>query len=87
MLFALGIAVVDSMGVTDAGIFGDILCTRMRKRGVAALITDGVVRDVQQLRLFPHMSLSPLPTARILKINQKHRLKRYNRIPNSKSCG
>ena len=40
------IAVVDSMGVTDAGIFGDILCTRMRKRGVAALITDGVVRDV-----------------------------------------
>ena len=34
------------MGVTDAGIFGDILCTRMRKRGVAALITDGVVRDV-----------------------------------------
>ena len=40
------IAVVDSMGVTDAGIFGDILCTRMRKRGVAALITDGVVRAV-----------------------------------------
>ena len=40
------IAVVDSMGVTDAGIFGDILCARMQKRGVAALITDGVVRDV-----------------------------------------
>lgn len=40
------IAVVDSMGVTDAGIFGDILCARMRKRGVAALVTDGVVRDV-----------------------------------------
>jgi len=40
------IAVVDAMGVTDAGIFGDILCARMRKRGVAALITDGVVRDV-----------------------------------------
>lgn len=39
------IAVVDSMGVQDAGIFGDILCARMRKRGVAALITDGVVRD------------------------------------------
>jgi regulator of RNase E activity RraA len=41
------IAVVDAMGVTDAGIFGDILCARMAKRGVAALITDGVVRDVQ----------------------------------------
>jgi regulator of RNase E activity RraA len=40
------IAVVDAMGVTDAGIFGDILCARMRKRDVAALITDGVVRDV-----------------------------------------
>jgi len=40
------IAVVDSMGITDAGIFGDILCARMQKRGVAALITDGVVRDL-----------------------------------------
>ncbi|HZR74664.1 ribonuclease activity regulator RraA [Bradyrhizobium sp.] len=41
------IAVVDAMGVTDAGIFGDILCARMVKRGVSALITDGVVRDVE----------------------------------------
>jgi regulator of RNase E activity RraA len=40
------IAVVDAMGVRDAGIFGDILCARMARRGVAALITDGVVRDV-----------------------------------------
>ena len=40
------IAVVDAMGTTDAGIFGDILCARMAKRGVAALITDGVVRDL-----------------------------------------
>ena len=40
------IVVADAMGVTDAGIFGDILCARMQKRGVAALITDGVVRDV-----------------------------------------
>src|ERR1700756_4549772 len=40
------IAVVDAMGTTDAGIFGDILCARLKKRGVAALITDGVVRDV-----------------------------------------
>jgi regulator of RNase E activity RraA len=41
------IAVVDAMGVTDAGIFGDILCARMKKREVAALVSDGVVRDVQ----------------------------------------
>ena len=40
------IAVVDANGVTDAGIFGDILCARMAKRGVAALVTDGVVRDI-----------------------------------------
>jgi regulator of RNase E activity RraA len=40
------VAVVDAMGITDAGIFGDILCARMVKRGVAALVTDGVVRDV-----------------------------------------
>jgi regulator of RNase E activity RraA len=40
------IAVVDSMGVQDAGIFGDILCARMQKKGVAGLVTDGVVRDV-----------------------------------------
>ena len=39
------IAVVDAMGMTDAGIFGDILCARMRKRGVTALVTDGAVRD------------------------------------------
>jgi regulator of RNase E activity RraA len=40
------IAVVDAMGVIDAGIFGDILCARMKQRGVAGLVTDGVVRDV-----------------------------------------
>ena len=39
------VAVVDPMGVTDAGIFGDILCARMRKREVTALVTDGVIRD------------------------------------------
>jgi regulator of RNase E activity RraA len=40
------IAGVDAMGVTDAGIIGDILCARMQKRGVAALVTDGVMRDL-----------------------------------------
>ncbi len=39
------IVVADAMGVTDAGIFGDILCARMKKRGVAGLVTDGVMRD------------------------------------------
>lgn len=40
------ITVVDAMGVTSAGIFGDILCARMHKRRVMALVTDGVVRDL-----------------------------------------
>src|SRR5690349_22868571 len=39
------VVVADAMGVTGAGIFGDILCMRMVKRGVAALVTDGVMRD------------------------------------------
>jgi len=40
------IVVADSMGTTDAGIFGDILCARMAKRKVAGLVTDGVMRDM-----------------------------------------
>lgn len=40
------IVVADAMGVTDAGIFGDILCARMENRGVAGLVTDGVMRDM-----------------------------------------
>ena len=39
------VAVVDANGVTDAGVFGDILCARMAKRGIAALVTDGVIWD------------------------------------------
>jgi len=39
------VVVADAMGVTGAGIFGDILCMRMVKRGVSALISDGVMRD------------------------------------------
>jgi regulator of RNase E activity RraA len=59
------IAVVDAMGVIDAGIFGDILCARMKKRGVAALVTDGVMRDLAGVpRPFPccvdHSSFTPM---------------------------
>ncbi|MCP5412271.1 MAG: ribonuclease activity regulator RraA [Alphaproteobacteria bacterium] len=41
------IAVAGALGVTDAGIFGDILCARMAYRKVGALITDGVMRDME----------------------------------------
>ena len=44
------IAVVDAMGVADAGIFGDILCGRMRQRHVTALVTDGALRDLAGIR-------------------------------------
>jgi len=44
------IAVVDACGIQDAGIFGDILCARMVQRGVAALVTDGTVRDLEGVR-------------------------------------
>jgi regulator of RNase E activity RraA len=41
------IAVIDALGVTDAGCYGDILIARMAKRNVAALVTDGAVRDIE----------------------------------------
>ncbi|ANN80754.1 ribonuclease activity regulator RraA [Bordetella flabilis] len=44
------IVVVDAMGTTDAGIFGDILCARMARRGIKALVTDGAVRDIAGVR-------------------------------------
>jgi regulator of RNase E activity RraA len=44
------IAVIDGNGVLDAGVFGDILCARMVRRNAAALVTDGVVRDLAGVR-------------------------------------
>lgn len=44
------VVVVDAQGCTDAGIYGDILCARMRQRGVTALVTDGVIRDLDGVR-------------------------------------
>ena len=44
------VVVANAMGVADAGIFGDILCARMVKRGLAGLVTDGAVRDIAGVR-------------------------------------
>lgn len=44
------VAVVSSCSITDAGIFGDILCARMVRRGAAGLITDGAMRDIEGIR-------------------------------------
>lgn len=40
------IVVADAMCKTDIGVLGDVLCTRMMKRGVTAFVTDGAVRDI-----------------------------------------
>ena len=47
------IAVADAQRCTDAGVAGDILCARMHQRGVAALVTDGALRDVEGVRATP----------------------------------
>lgn len=39
------VCVVDTRGISSAGIFGDILVGRMKKRGVAGIVTDGAMRD------------------------------------------
>ncbi len=44
------IAVADAMGITTAGIFGDILALRMHVRKVAGLVTDGAVRDAEGVK-------------------------------------
>jgi regulator of RNase E activity RraA len=41
------VAVVGAEGYRDAGIFGDILCERMKQKSVTALVTDGVIRDLE----------------------------------------
>ena len=39
------VCVIDARGCDTAGVMGDILTARMKKRGVLALVTDGVMRD------------------------------------------
>ena len=44
------VVVASAFDTTDAGIFGDILCARMVKRGVFGLVTDGALRDIEGVR-------------------------------------
>src|SRR3546814_11676844 len=39
------ILVIEARGVATTGTLGDILTARLAKRGVAAVVTDGAVRD------------------------------------------
>lgn len=42
--------VIDARGVTDVGTIGGILGIRLTDRGVAAIVSDGAMRDVRDLR-------------------------------------
>ncbi len=44
------VLVVDARGNTDAGIFGDLLTSRIKYRGAAGVVTDGAVRDTPYLK-------------------------------------
>lgn len=42
--------VIDGRGDPRAGTIGDILCARLARRGIAAVVTDGPVRDLAAIR-------------------------------------
>jgi len=44
------ILVVDARGVPEIGVVGDILIERLRVRGVAGLVTDGGIRDLEECK-------------------------------------
>ncbi len=41
--------VIDARGETGAGVIGDILAARLQERGVAAVVSDGPVRDAAEV--------------------------------------
>ncbi len=43
------VLVLDARGVTDSGIFGEILLTRLMKRGAAGVVCDGAMRDAEAI--------------------------------------
>jgi len=47
------VLVVDAGGFTDAIVMGGLMSQRAAKRGLAAAIVDGAVRDVDQIRRIP----------------------------------
>ena len=44
------VAVIDSRGEQGAGTLGDILAGRMKRRGVAGIVSDGPMRDIAGIR-------------------------------------
>jgi regulator of RNase E activity RraA len=65
------IAVADARGTRDAATFGDIVVTRMAKRGVTGIVTDGAVRDrmgliASKLPIWMNGITAPPPGARLM---------------------
>jgi regulator of RNase E activity RraA len=65
------IAIADARGTRDAATFGDIVVTRMAKRGVAGIVTDGAVRDrmgliASKLPIWTNSVTAPPPGARLM---------------------
>jgi regulator of RNase E activity RraA len=65
------IAIADARGTRDAATFGDVVVTRMAKRGVAGIVTDGAVRDrmgllASKLPIWMTGITAPPPGARLM---------------------
>jgi regulator of RNase E activity RraA len=65
------IAIADARATRDAATFGDIVVTRMAKRGVAGVVTDGAVRDrmgllASKLPIWMNGITAPPPGARLM---------------------
>jgi regulator of RNase E activity RraA len=65
------VAIADARGTRDAATFGDIVVTRMAKRGVAGIVTDGAVRDrmgllASKLPIWMNGITAPPPGARLM---------------------
>ncbi len=65
------IAIADARGTRDAATFGDVVVTRMAKRGVTGIVTDGAVRDrmgllASKLPIWMNGITAPPPGARLM---------------------
>lgn len=51
------VIVIDSMGTKDRAIFGELMASYCRRRGINGIITDGPIRDVDEIAEYKDMSV------------------------------
>ena len=51
------VIVIDSMGSKDRAIFGELMAGYCRQRGIAGIITDGPIRDIDDIASYDDMSV------------------------------